>query len=82
MVSSPVSGERYILNPRESAARQEIPIIIRPARQGNYAYALGNEPWRPVTGEVREFRRLTRGEYTLRIFDGQEVTEEIHFSVR
>lgn len=82
VVSSPVSGERYILNPRESAARQEIPIIIRPARQGNYAYALGNEPWRPVTGEVREFRRLTRGEYTLRIFDGQEVTEEIHFSVR
>ena len=82
VVASPVSGERYILNPHESAARQEIPIIIRPAAEGSFAYALGSEAWKPITAEVRDFRRLTRGDYTLRIFDGQEVTEEIYFSVR
>lgn len=82
VVASPVSGERYILNPHESAARQEIPIIIRPAAQGSFSYALGNEAWKPVTSEVHDFRRLTRGDYTLRIFDGKEITEEIEFSVR
>ncbi len=81
-VASPVSGEVYILNPNESAARQEIPIIIRPAAQGNFSYALAGEAWTPVTGEVHDFRRLKRGDYTLRIFDGKEITEEIVFSVR
>lgn len=82
VVASPVSGERYILHPGESAARQEIPIIIRSAAHGNFAYALGNEPWKTISGEVRDFRRLTRGDYTLRIFDGKEITEEVEFSVR
>lgn len=81
-ILSPAAGERYVLHPHETAARQEIPIIIRAAAHSTYTYALGHEPGKSVAGGVREFRRLKRGDYTLRLMDQGQVTDEIEFSVR
>ncbi len=79
---SPSPGERYVLHPNESAARQEIPIIIHGTGKTAFAYALDNETPRTAQGEVRDFRRLAGGDYILRVFAGGEVLEEINFSVR
>lgn len=78
---SPAPGERYVLHPGESAARQEIPIIIR-AGGGKYSYALGDETPKTTEGDVRDFRRLGAGDYVLRIRAGDELIEEAFFSVR
>lgn len=79
---SPAPGERYVLHPNEPAVRQEIPIIIHGAQGGAFTYALGDETPKIVRGEVRDFRRLAGGDYTLRLFSEGEILEEVNFSVR
>ncbi len=89
-ILSPVQGEVYILDPLAPSGDQSVPVRITTGKKsatgvkipGTYFYSVNGGSRKAFRGDVDDILNLSRGEYTLHLYEGPTLLMTVSFRVQ